>query len=385
MSFLVMDGDVSYIDADSIELKKEIPVGIYKTAFDKFRGTFLTKTEIKLSHGKIYGNSQKIADHIVESFKINSSDKNLGVLLSGGRGLGKTLTTRLVIEQLFEKYPIITISEYTPDLPDFLSHIKECVILMDEFEKFMGGNIRGNEAEDEQTKQETLLSILDGNTGNAGNLFLLTVNNVYKLDENLKSRPGRIRYHYRYESEAAEVVRGYCNDNLNDKSIIEDVVKVLGAAKYVSLDIITSFVDELNKFPNLKPLEVMDFFNIDTTDSRYKAIINVEINGHTIQYERTFRDYVSEEWFSISRACATKLKNAGKYDEVPDNINISLDSDFIPNFIYGKEALPVESVIVNYLNGEPEGLIVDDVHILSVIIEDPEFSSYSIKYNKDSF
>lgn len=377
-NWLKIDDELMYMDGDSVStLGPHVPIGTYKTTFHKMRGTFLKITELKLSHGKIYGKSQKIADHIVKAYEMNTEDKNLGVLLSGGRGLGKTLTTRLIINQLKDKYPIITVSEYTPDLPDFLSHLKNCVILMDEFEKFMGGNANGSENEDDQTKQETLLSVLDGNTGCSGNLFLLTVNNLYKVDENFKSRPGRIRYHYRYESEGAETVRKYCEDNLERKELIEEVVKVLGLAKYVSLDIITQFVDELNKFPELSPLEVVDFFNIESSDKNYNIIITAEIRGKRVQYQRSFRNYLSGNWVQLS----PKYRNIPQ-DQVPQHLSVSLDEDDMPAYIYGKDQIDTYALRIEGHDGQ--GIDDSEIKILQVILEDPDFKAFTKKYNKNS-
>lgn len=379
--WLKIDDEMVFMNGDSVSSLKSIPNKVYKTVFSKMRGTFLKETEIKIEHGKIYGNSQNIADHIIQAFELNDNSKNLGVLLSGGRGLGKTLTTRLVMEKLKGKYPIILISEFTPDLPDFLSNLKNCIILMDEFEKFMSGNANGSDNEDDQTKQETILSILDGNTGCAGNLFLLTANDLYRVDENLKSRPGRIRYHYRYESENADVVRNYCRDNLERKDIIEDVVRTLGVAKYVSLDIITSFVDELNKFPTLTPLEVMEFFNIESSETRYKINIIAEVDGKRVIYERTFRNCLDEEWCTLSSKFRSKFENVGS---IPKHINISLESENMPSYIYGKEKIDISDISFNDVSGCDDEVSTDNVKILSVVIEDPDFESFSKKYNKNS-
>ena len=195
MAFLNIDGEYCWMDGDGISVDKVIKKNIWKMVPTKVGPKLTPLDDFKLSHEKIYGNSQNRANHIVEAFRKNDAEHNLGVLLSGGRGLGKTLTTRLVIEQLKDDYPIVVISEYMNGMADFLSHLKNTVILMDEFEKFMSGNINGSDNTEEQTKQESILSVLDGNTGSTGNLYLLTVNNTYKLDENLISRPGRIRYH----------------------------------------------------------------------------------------------------------------------------------------------------------------------------------------------
>lgn len=392
MAYLVNESEVIAVDGKQFEILEEIPAGAYKVSFSKMHGTYLTKTEIKLSHGKIYSKSQSIADHIVESYKKNDPAKNMGVLLSGERGLGKTLTSRLVIEQLIKDHPIIMCSMYTPDLADFLSRIKNAVILMDEFEKFMGGNIQGNDAEDEQTKQETILSVLDGNTGSLGNLYLLTVNNVYKLDDNLKSRPGRIRYHYKYTSEAADVVRNYCLDNLNNKDLTEEVVKTLGMAKYVSMDIISSFVKELNDFPNTTPSEVLQYLNIEQdSEGDYTLTVKISCDGQLYTYstKNSLAGIIDGLWYK-RKVSNEEKKAAEENDEIihpPRCIYLSLNEDDVPSFIYNTEELSPEAVEIVSIDGigseeTPGWLDKHDFKLLKATIKDDDFQKFLRKYDK---
>lgn len=400
MSFLVVGDEASYVNATDVSLQEKIPLGFYKVDFNKFRGTFLSKTEFKLEHGKIYGTSQVKADHIVQAFKLNEDNRNLGVLLSGGRGLGKTLTTRLIIEQLYKEYPILTVSEYTPDLPEFLSHVKGCVILMDEFEKFMGGQANGSDNDNDQSKQESMLSVLDGNTGSSGNLYLLTVNNTYKLDENLKSRPGRIRYHYKYDSEKADVVRGYCTDNLKRPELTEEVVRTLGSAKYVSLDIITAFVDELNKFPTLSPKDIKDYFNIEASDRSLVITIVAKWkeDGQIYTFERSgAEDDFYSEWFGLSKSLKSEkskeyrdwFKNNEDADDdscpikYPTQIYATIEEEDIPTYIYGVDNIdPTNIEVMTWCDNDSEYHedFSDEFEVLEIKVKDKDFSSYSKKY-----
>lgn len=395
MAFLNIDGEYCWMDGDGISVDKVIKKKIWKMVPTKVGPKLTPLDDFKLSHGKIYGNSQARANHIVEAFRKNDAEHNLGVLLSGGRGLGKTLTTRLVIEQLKDDYPIVVISEYMGGMADFLSHLKNTVILMDEFEKFMSGNIKGDDNSNEQTKQESILSVLDGNTGSAGNLYLLTVNNTYKLDENLISRPGRIRYHYTYESEDASVVRAYCADNLNDKSKIEEVVSVLGSTKYVSMDIISSFVDELNKFPDLSPTDVREYFNLDVSNTKLKYSVLMKTPDGNFTYSTTYSGNPDEIWLHLSNSDYKKLlksKGLKEEDDESDDldymsaINITIE-DMPP--IYGVHKLLPDELTINYLAFAlgPNQSFDDSegYEILSATITDPEFASYTRKYNKNSF
>lgn len=384
MGFLITDNSVRIMNSDTINIVKEIPIGIYKTVFSKMEGTFLERTEVKLAHGKIYGNSEKIAQHIVEAFGKNSPEKNLGVLMSGDKGLGKTLTCRLIIEKTFKERPVIMISDYTPDLSDFLANIKGCVILMDEFEKFMGGKVNGSDNDDDQSKQEAILSILDGNTGCSGNLFLLTVNNLYKVDDNLKARPGRIKYHYRFKSETADVVREYCKDNLARKEITENVVKALGSVGFVSLDIISAFVDELNNFPDETPEEAVEIFNLDrTTTNSLTSFVKILWNN---EYELTYRDCDDLDDLFDGRWYTLQCKNRKKRDEfikmgIPTELLISLDESIEIN-PYKQTEIEAYDIEIN-----EDSLEEDDfkkIQILGGILKDEYNEKFMRKYNPEA-
>lgn len=370
MNFLITEDEISIINFDDIKLDKQIPLGFWKLSWDKAKGIFLSKTDFKLSHGKIYGESQNIANHIISAYKTGFSSKNLGVLLSGGRGLGKTLTTRLIIEQLSKNYPVIIVSEYFSGLPQFMENIKNCVILMDEFEKFMSGNISNSDNEDEQTKQESILSLLDGNTGCAGNLFLLTVNNIYKLDDNLRSRPGRIKYHYKFTSESSDVIREYCKDNLNDKTLIDEVVSTLSHVNFISMDIITAFVDELNMFPENKPRDILNYLNIETGSNKYKFtfIIKDPSTNNIYAFERVGDNLYNDR---VGLTPKDSLRYEASNDTYLKVIFATVD---IPLIVYDKTKLTYSDFSIDSIYDSNDHRVDNqELEILDAYIEDMTF------------
>ena len=278
MEYLVDKTSVVMVDGEAIDIEKELPIRFYQFTFDKMRGLYLVNTDYKTSHGKIYGNATKIANHIVESYL--KRDRNLGVLLSGGKGLGKSLTARLVIEQLHKKHPVIIVNQYIPGMFDFLKQISNAVILFDEFEKTIQGNVDGSDRNtDAPSKQDEMLSLLDGTAAGTHNLYLLTCNETGRLNDNLKSRPGRIAYHYRYESCTEETIRNYCADNLKKRDLEDEIVSELLATRYVSLDIIQALVDEVNSFDVTVP-EAMEYMNIQVERINLEARVTyIDKNG----------------------------------------------------------------------------------------------------------
>lgn len=277
MAFLVSDTNVEQIDAKAVNLQTQVPVGIYQPIFDKFRGTYLINYDYRISHGKVYGDAQKIADHIVAAFKLKKN--NLGVLLSGNKGLGKSLTAKLVVEQLRKTNPVIVVSEYLPGLFDYLKQVSNAVILFDEFEKTMQGHKDGSDDNTQaMTIQDEMLSLLDGTSVGTHNLYILTCNKTKTINDNFKSRPGRICYHYRYEGVDEKTIRSYCADNLKKKELENDIVDELLAIRFASLDIVQALVDEVNNF-DVTVNEVMQYLNIEIERIYVTAKITYEVDG----------------------------------------------------------------------------------------------------------
>lgn len=263
MPFIENGDELRFVGKDAVIVKERLPIGIYDYHFDDQKGPFVKKSEISLFDGRVYGNAGNVANHIVEKYEKDGTLKNKAVLLSGNKGLGKSLTIKLVIAALKDKNPIVIVRD--PRAFDaFANILSNTVVVLDEFEKIFDIN---------SSSQERLLSIIDGTSAASNNLFLLSVNNEHELDRNLISRPGRIQYHYKYKSVDASVIREYCNDNLKRKELTEDVVRILRCATFVSLDMISEFVKELNLFENASVEDVSTYINIDFWGTRHTITI----------------------------------------------------------------------------------------------------------------
>lgn len=261
MAYLVGKTSVDIISDDAVDIRDNLPAGFYKLEAAPMRGFYLDKADYNTAHGKIYGKSDVIASHVADAYE--KSDRSLGVLFSGGKGLGKSLTTRLIIEKLMSRHPVIIINKYIDGMFDFLEPIKNVVYLFDEFEKTMRGNVNEQSSNNNATtKQDQILTFLDGTASGTHNLFLFTVNEKRELNDNLLSRPGRIRYHYQFESCDAETIRNYCKDNLKRPELESEIVDTLTATRYVSLDIVRALVDEVNTY-DVTVSEAMNYLNID--------------------------------------------------------------------------------------------------------------------------
>lgn len=102
-------------------------------------GFYLEKyNEFDIKENKIYGNHlDKVnkVNKVIKSFEL--FDRNLGVILSGNKGIGKSLFAKLLAIKANEKgYPLIVVDSFIPGIASYLESIQqEVVVLFDEFDK----------------------------------------------------------------------------------------------------------------------------------------------------------------------------------------------------------------------------------------------------------
>ncbi len=353
MAYLVGKTNVDVIGDDEIDIRENLPIGFYKLEAAPMHGLYLEKADYNTSHGKIYGKVSIIASHVAEAYE--KSDKSLGVLFSGGKGLGKSLTTRLIIEKLMSSHPIIIINKYIDGMFDFLEPIKNVIYLFDEFEKTMRGNANEqNNNTNSTTKQDQILTFLDGTASGTHNLFLLTVNDKCELNDNLLSRPGRIRYHYRFESCDADTIRSYCKDNLKKPELESEVVNTLTATRYVSLDIVRALVDELNDY-DVTVNEAMSYLNIDFKRINLQAHVTWVLGD----VQKTYTICMGS-WIPGNHEIKATMESHDEDDDDGNNnywylrLHINMDGKTIP--LIGSINV-TKSTFIDYLDGAKPKII----------------------------
>ena len=353
MAYLVSKTSVDIISDDAVDIRDNLPAGFYKLEAAPMRGFYLDKADYNTAHGKIYGKSDMIASHVADAYE--KSDRSLGVLFSGGKGLGKSLTTRLIIEKLKDKHPVIIINKYISGMFDFLEPIKNVIYLFDEFEKTMRGNVNEqNDNDKSTTMQDQILTFLDGTASGTHNLFLFTVNEKRELNDNLLSRPGRIRYHYQFESCDAETIRNYCKDNLKKPELESEIVDTLTATRYVSLDIVRALVDEVNTY-NVTVNEAMNYLNID-----FKRIsVQAHVTWVLGDVQKTYTVNMGT-WIPGNHEIKATMESHDEDDDDGNNnywylrLHINMDGKTIP--LIGSVNV-TKSTFIDYLDGEKPKII----------------------------
>lgn len=274
MSNVIKRGDKYFVSAEgSIELTKTLPSGVYQVDCNQDEGFFLRKKPLVENPSKIYGDVLKNAGRILETYL--RENKNMGVMLAGYKGSGKTLLAREVaIKGLAKDMPVILINQgFSGDaFLDLLNNInQQSVVLIDEYEKIYNKDNQNEHA---------LLSLLDG-ISSSNKLFIMTCNEVRKVSPYMTNRPSRVRYMIDFTSIGYNVIKEVVGDKIDDKSRIDEVSNYLVTLPAMSFDKIISFVNEINYY-NETCEEVMKLMNINSDEGHYiekKYKVTIEKDG----------------------------------------------------------------------------------------------------------
>jgi len=295
--FIKTNKTVTLVDSD-VRAFEKLPKGVYLVKYDERKNEYLLEESGDFTlPKKIYGNSDALSDRYINSF--NSSNKNMGILLTGLKGTGKSLTAKLTCVKA--NIPVILITEnFTDDtFKSFLNSIKqEVVIFIDEFEKIY----------DEGDNQNALLSLLDG-VFEGKKLFLFTSNMVDKINPFMINRPGRIRYLAEYESLDDSIINEVIDDMLVNKDYKEEFFDVIDILGNVSMDTLVGLIDEVNRY-NERPKEAIKYLNIRPEDSRYNVVIfkngikdgTTSVKTHPLRISKIYIEYynLQKEWDEIN-------------------------------------------------------------------------------------
>lgn len=256
---VVKAGNQLIIYGEDVQTYKTIPLGTYEVNFHQMRGWYLTPREdLVITEEKIYGNSTYKVQKVINSYKL--TDRNFGVLLSGQKGIGKSLFVRLLAQKAREiNLPVIVVSAPYPGLAQYISSItQDCIVIFDEFEKVFADS-------DDRKPQDELLSLFDGIDG-GHKLFIVTCNDLTKLNEYMINRPGRFHYHFTMTPPTADEVREYLEDKLlpQYKNIIDDIVGLIGVID-LPYDYLRAITFDVNQGYPIK--EVMSDLNITRIDT----------------------------------------------------------------------------------------------------------------------
>jgi len=227
-----------------------LPVGNYSIKQDQFGNFFLELIDNFTAPKKIYGNILEKADRILSTYLDRPS--STGVMLAGEKGSGKTLLSKhLSIIAASQGIPTIVINNaWCGDaFNQLIQDISQnCIILFDEFEKVY-----------DSEHQEAILTLLDG-VFPSKKLFIFTCNDRWRVDKNMRNRPGRIYYMMDFKGLEISFIEEYCQDNLIDKHHTNTVCKISSLFNEFNFDMLKALVEEMNRYRET-PQDAMRMLN----------------------------------------------------------------------------------------------------------------------------
>lgn len=269
---------------------KELPNSIYELDWDLFSNCSLKELQKEFTlPSKIYETDKEknFKKRVIHSYK--SINKNLGVLLIGKKGTGKSVCAKSLCNEL--GIPVILIKKSIPKKVDFMSFLEkyegEYVLFIDEFEK-----IFLDYTEEENYTQEDLLSFFDGVSTNKKRMILLTSNS--QINDHFINRPSRVKFLRNYSGIDLELGSLIIKETLEIKEFSEDLISNINS-EICTIDILTSIIEEINihKIPYSEFKE--DFNFKDDVNLAYDYFtFNEEEQKWESEIDNKIKDYIEE-------------------------------------------------------------------------------------------
>lgn len=247
------------IHDSSMQAYDTLPPGTYTLEFNKMTGFFLNLHTDLAVNEKIYGDRDKKVTKVLNAF--GQFSRSLGVILSGDKGIGKSVFARMLcVEAIARGLPVIIVSRPYMGISSFFDQLdQQVLVLFDEFDKTFSKGVD----DDEMSPQTELLSLFDGVSGGK-KLYVITCNNTNSLNEYLLNRPGRFHYHFRFPYPSAVEIRTYLQDKIAPEYHGE-IESVVNFSRYVQLnyDCLRAIAFELNTgLPFNEAIEDLNIVNI---------------------------------------------------------------------------------------------------------------------------
>lgn len=297
----LQDGNIfNQGSATTVSHPEGLPKGIYEVKLS-MTGFYLSKIAESFTFDyKLYGLNQKFIDYVLKTYE--NTTGNLGVLLDGIKGTGKTVVAKELCNHL--QLPVILVQSMGDDTNDkLIKYLStaidfDCIFFFDEYEK-------------EFKDSSDVLSFMDGTYNSIyRKVFLLTTNEL-NVDPNLLGRPSRIRYKKSFGNLSEEVTREILNDILEDKTAIEKVIELTHSMNIITIDLIKAIATEINIHGAEALSDIKETFNIEFSKFSYLYKIiqvrhyNVEFTPENIknllQTYRNYKELRKRDWEEYSK------------------------------------------------------------------------------------
>lgn len=389
MSYIKINNQYK-ISNGSISIIERLEPGIYVSRYDPDEGFALEEYGSISVEERVYGQHQKKIEKTFNAY--DHMDRNLGILLSGDKGIGKTLFLKMLTAEAVRRgMAVIVVDRYYSGIDAFLVKItQECVILFDEYEKRFGESNNTRSINDNRfgigmspfdtahnmmpmySHQTELLELFDGISGGK-KMFVLTCNDIGTINNYLIDRPGRIHYHFRFSYPTPKDSRQYLKDNLKPEyhSEIQTILNYSFFTK-INYDSLRAIAFEINS--GLSTEEALSDLNI-SRDMKSCPEFDVQMhfsNGYTSTVQTARINFFGDESASIELRYRKK-KSKQRHIKIEFFVNdLELD-EFSSAFIL--QAGKIQDAYIEYQNEK------DDVDVMEMLENDGlEYISFDKRF-----
>lgn len=293
---------------------QKLEPAIYKVVKKK-KGYDLVITADSYSvKSKLYGKILKLLYRVGKLLKLRLFN-NISIILTGGKGLGKTTGMNKICNDILEaNIPVIEIMYLKVDieLVEFLSNFRNVCIKIDEFGKYFDNGT--------QDKMLTLLNRDD----DYFNIYILGENDLYKINEFLLDRMERLKYHIHLNRIPNEDMSEYCKDNDIPESFKKELLEINKTSSKISYDTLDQLSNEIKIFPELSFEDITSVLNCQgILGVPVMNVLDIRIESDTM-YVKKFEFYSGYEktrqssFMSGSSLCFNIHLDKIKKDEVKE-------------------------------------------------------------------
>lgn len=287
-----------------------LPTAVYKVNENPMtKELYLTQVQDKFSFPyKIYGVETKFVNRVKKTY--DTTNGNLGILMNGVKGTGKTVTAQQICNIL--ELPVLVVHHPYHGLSSFINELQQdTIIFFDEYEKMYNNY------------DSSILTVMDGVLNNEHRkVFLLTTNSLY-LNDNLLQRPGRLRYIKTFTDLTLEVIMEIVDDKLQHKQFRKDCIDFISRLETITIDIVKAVIEEVN-IHNEVPENFKDVFNIKAITNRVNVWTQERVGGPLIKMEKEnctispvkFTEDTLEEEFFIGGRAIGEIKQILAEDQI---------------------------------------------------------------------
>ncbi len=250
-------GNTFSIDEVTSQVDK-LPVAVYKLQFNDIIGRFyLTMISEKFEFPyKLYNTENEFVARVKKTW--DNTNGNMGILLNGIKGTGKTVTAEQICNNMNQ--PVIIVTQNYKGLTNFLNEFQQDItVFIDEYDKIF-------------ERSNNLLTVMDGVLKTSSRiLFLMTTNNQW-VETNMLQRPSRIRYIKQYGDLPLNVIMEVVDDMLVHTHHRKRTIEMIANLPIITMDLVKSVVQEVN-IHDEDPFSFKEFFNVngENDDKRFNV------------------------------------------------------------------------------------------------------------------